>query len=344
MSECVAKNFDMPKVGISNLNCLPKDIALAGFDRMRQILDDIDPHRELLTHGYELTPTRAAMLSVRSLRGLSTDEIPYSSGHESWGHGFAGIARSLWQTARGLANREFNFDIVQIGGDILLSEQHASLNGLAKLAGVTGYDVPIVGFGNRSHRGVPAGFTKYGFPEVSAQVAPEVPGVLEAGDKPHLLGSMLTARGIDSIVWDNHHAVRPFMSNLNMDISSEHGNMIYPKIDDVVNSIAISGMRISAFHISAGRLDGTVGGDREHTMDDLKGLISGRIDGTRMADTIAAGYDICKRQDRSPDYLIVEVPSSSLTESNNPYDTFVSSNRDMAENITEYWSNLVRAA
>lgn len=303
------------KIGISNLNLPRREIALADVDRMGQILDFIDPERELLTHGFELTPTRMIMVTAGKLRGLSPDEIFYSSVHQSWGQGLFGGLKSLLKK-----------DLVGAGGGVLLEEQHASLAGLTKLAETTDYHVPGVVFANHRHRGKPVKFKDYRFKWVGTQPSAEMDEVLYAGHNPDALAESYQRNGIDETIWDNHHAIRPH----------KKFPELKPRLDDVVEAVKRTGKPIGAFHASAGRYD-TAEDEvtRKHTEQDLEGLINDNIAATRMGEVLMAGYEISR-----PEYAILEVPYGSVADHVKNDKDFYDLTFDMAGNLKNFLAGI----
>lgn len=303
------------KIGISNLNLPRRDIALGDVDRMRQILDLIDPYREVLTHGMELTPTKKTMLTAGKLRRLPASELFYNSVHQSWGKGVPGALKAALRQ-----------DFVQAGGGVVLTEQHASLRGLDRLAKVTGHNVPAVVFGNDTHRGVPTDFSTYRrFKWTGAQPSAAMEGIQEAHEKPYLLGNSYRMRRIGKVIWDNHHVIVPDKNNPGF----------RPNLDDVVNAVRTTGMEVGAIHASAGRFDTAVGDDLKHTYDDLHGLVKGNISNTRMGEVLAAGCGV-----NPPEYAILEVPHGATAEYVRSENDFHKLTYDMALHLQEFVNGL----
>lgn len=305
------------KIGISNLNLPPREIALGGVGRMYQLLDFIDPERQLLTHGFELTPTRAVMATSRNLAERTQDGLFYGSVHQSWGQGMVEGLRAL--PSRNMA---------RIGGGFLLAEQHASLAGLKKLSEITGRSVPAVVFANHEHNGSPVDFKAYGFEWVGTQPSPEMDEVLNAGADLNALGASYTARSIDKTIWDNHHAIRPRKGH----------SKLAPNLDDVVEAVKRTGKPIGAFHASAGRYDTAEDPDtQQYTADDLKGLINGNITATRMGEVLMSGFEINR-----PEYAILEVPYSSVAEFAKNEQAFYDLTFEMAGNLQNFLDGIDR--
>lgn len=276
---------------VSNL-CLPRLTAVTG---------GIGTHMEYLQRtkecdgglgmgydgGYEITPTRAFVAD--HLRYLVTgrkisqpDQLLYSSVHQSWARGS---------------------DTLPLVG------VHASLATMKNMADTDG--LPAVVYAGHTHKGQAVDFAQYGFSEVTVQPVADMLGALNVTMPSHYetrLWPNLQQTGVTGLTIDPHHLLRAHKDNADVRINR---TLLF-------NTIKDQKIPIRRVHVSAGRVDAKEDADRKRSMQDLHGLVTGKLASTALGDVLVQTHDIWREQNAgNPDAVlpvVVEIPLKGLFE------------------------------
>lgn len=315
-------------LGISNLDLHPRDIALAGPERLRDILHQIDPDGTRLPAGYQITPTRvfmrAARRNIRTVSPKDANTLLFSSTHQSWG---SGLRRGLLSGSK-----------VGLFGSMALVEQHRSVAELAELTRQTGGRAPAVVYAGHKHNGRLVNFGAYGFPQTSAQIMPEVTGVQESltGD-PRRLRESLLAQRIDGLTVGSHHLTRAYRGNPNYRLDAD-------RMLDIVSETEVP---VLGLHPEFGRTDTSNEADHRQTMQERDAVLKGpeAIGRTAMGWVLERSYGIWREQTTDhpevpPLEATMEVTYAGLmADSSNPAD-FIPRMRDAADHMNAFFDGV----